>query len=275
MRLTLLAAAALCLAAPAAAQQPDPDSIGLGVFQQILANQGDVQDYTLVLAHGPIRMPVYLYREGEQWKSRLPEEFPLGEMLAIGVMWPEMASEVVYGDEDVMGPDGEARYAGTETVGGRRAHVVEAGFDASEDLPDSMRLYVDVETGQLLRLSMSAAKGDEDDGGISPLAGDLRVTIDLADYTTRDGLTLPVRMRLNMAADFDLSAEDLQRGRAEMARARAELEGVEGAEAAQMRVMMGMMEDLLLRGEVELAVQVEDVRVNSGPPAWLESDEQR
>lgn len=60
--------------------------------------------------------------------------------------------------------------------------------------------------------------------------------------------------------------------RAQIALARTVLQQMQGEEAAQMSVMMDLLEGLLLRGEVDMAVQVEDVRVNGGPPAWLEDD---
>jgi hypothetical protein len=274
MRLTLLTAAALCVAAPVAAQQPDPDSIGLAVMEQILANQGDVRDYTLMRVHGAVRMPAYVHRDSDLWQVQGPPDHPMADLLTMAVSWPNMASEVLYGeDEGAMPLEGEARYLGIEEVDGRRAHVVGAGFDDAEELPDSMRLYMDVETRQLLRIAMSAPMGG-DDGG-PPLGSDLRLLIDLADYTTSDGLTLPTRMRLRMMAELELSPDQRERARAEIAGVRAALEQAEGDEAAQTRAMMELFEGLLLRGEVDLAVRVEDVRVNSGPPAWLEGDESR
>lgn len=188
MRLTLLAAAALCVAAPMAAQQPDPQSIALGAMEQILANQGDVRDYTVTLVHGPVRMPAYVRRDGDEWTVQGPPDHPMADLLTIAVQWPNMASEVLQGEEDETGPDEEARYLGIEEVGGRRAHVVWAGFeDDTEDLPDTMRLYVDVETRQMLRIAMSARMDEEEDEGGLPLGDNLQLTVDLTDYATHDG----------------------------------------------------------------------------------------
>jgi hypothetical protein len=276
MRLTLLAAAALCMAAPLAAQQPDPDSIALGAMQQILANQGDVQDYSVVLVHGPVRMPAYVHRDGDEWTVQSPPDHPLGDLLSITLQWPNMASEVLDGEEDVAEWTEGARYLGIEQVGGRRAHVVWAGFEEdTEDLPDTMRLYVDVETRQMLRISMSAQMDEEEAGGSMPLGGDLQITVDLADYATHDGLTLPTRMRLFMKAALALPPDEMETARAQISGARAALQQAEGEEAAQMLAMMDLFESLLLRGEVDMAVQVEEVQVNSGPPAWLEDDGSR
>ncbi|HEX5868772.1 MAG TPA: hypothetical protein VFY65_00080 [Longimicrobium sp.] len=273
MRLFVLATAALCVAAPLAAQQPDPDSIGRAVMEQILANQGDVRDYTLVLVHGAVRMPAYVHRDGELWQVQGPTGHPMADLLTIAGSWPNMASEVLYGEgAEAMPLEDGATYLGIEEVDGRRAHVVGAGFDDAEEVPDSMRLYMDVETRQLLRIAMSAPMGEQDGG--TPLGSDLRLLIDLADYATRDGLTLPTRMRLRMSADLELSPDQRERARAEIAGVRATLEQAEGDEAAQTRAMMVLLEGLLLRGEVDMAVRVEDVRVNSGPPAWLEGAEE-
>jgi hypothetical protein len=282
MRLTLLTAAVLCVAAPVAAQ-PDPDSIGLAVMQQILANQGDLRDYTVVLVHDAVRMPAYVHRDGDLWRVQGPPDHPMAELLTIAVSWPNMASEVLYGEDadtdgdGVVDPtplEGVGTYLGIEEVDGRRAHVVGAGFDDSEELPDSMRLYMDVETRQLLRIAMSAPVGEEDAG--TPLGTNLRLLIDLADYTTRDdGLTLPTRMRLRMSADLQLSPAQRERVQAEIAGVRTALGQAEGDEAAQTRAMMALFEGLALRGQVDMEVRVEDVRVNSGPPAWLEDDASR
>lgn len=275
MRLTLLAAAALCLAAPVAAQQPDPDSIGLRAMRQILANHADVEDYTLVLSHGAVRMPVYVHRQGELWKVSVPPDHPMGDLLAVAAQWPVMASEVLQDEGEVTELEGGARYVGTEEVGGRQAYVVWAGFDEpQEELPDTMRMYVDMETWQMLRLSMSARMGEEDQDESLPFGDKLRMTVDLSDYTAHDGLTLPMRMRLRMTAELNMTPQERKEAREQMALARAVLGAAEGDEGAQMRAMMDLFEGVLLRGEMDMAVQVEEVRVNSGPPAWLEDSEE-
>jgi hypothetical protein len=273
MRLTLLTAAALCVAAPVAAQQPDPDSIARGATQQILANQGDVQDYSVVLVHGPVRMPAYVRRDGDEWTVQSPPDHPLADLLTITLQWPNMAAEVLEGEEDGSEWDQTARYLGIEEVGGRRAHVVGGGFpEDTEDVPDTMRLYVDVETRQMLRMVMSTQLEEEEDEGGMPLGGDLQITVDLADYATHGGLTLPTRMRLLLKAGLAPSPDELAEARVQVALARTVLQQMEGEEAAQMSAMMDLLESLMLRGEVDLAVQVEEVQVNSGPPAWLEDD---
>lgn len=275
MRLTLLAAAALCLAAPVAAQQPDPDSIGLRAMRQILANHADVEDYTVVVSYGPVRTPAYVHRVGSLWRVSVPPEHPMGDLLAVALQWPVMASEVLQDEEEVTELEGGARYMGTEDVGGRQAHVVWAGFnDGQEELPDTMRMYVDVQTWQLLRLSMSARMGEEDQEESLPFGDKLRMTVDLSEYTVRDGLTLPMRMRLRMAAELNMTAQERKEAREQMALARAVLGAAEGEEGAQMRAMMDLYEGVLLRGEMDMAVKVEEVRVNSGPPAWLEDSEE-
>jgi hypothetical protein len=268
MRLIFLAAAAvaLCMAAPAAAQQPDADSITMGAMEQMVANHGDVRDYTLVLSYGPVRVPAWVYRSGDEWQVQAPPEPPLAEMLGTAVIWPIMLSESAGKEEgDLEDLDlADAGYLGTETVGGRPAHVLFAHFGAGGSLPDSVRMYVDVETRQLLRVD--AAGMPEEDG----LAGaeDLRVSIDLADYAEHDGLTVPMRIRVRMQGDPGLSSKELQSTREDLATARAGLQELQGEEAEAARATLDLFEGLMLRGELDMQVTVEEVHVNTGPPAW-------
>lgn len=269
MRLIVLAAAAaLCAAAPAAAQQPDADSIAMGAIEQITANHGDVRDYTLVLAHGAVRAPVYVHRRGGEWRVEAPSDPPLAEMLSAAVIWPVMLSEMTGKTEDDKVEDlsqASGGYLGTETVGGRRAHVLFARFDGDGELPDSIGMYVDVETRQLLRLDATGVTPE----GALPGGGDLRMSIDLAGYAEHDGLTIPMRMRVRMQGDIGLSSKERQKMREELPEVRARLQAMEGAEREQGLATLALFEGLLLGGELDMEVTVAEVRVNSGPPRWM------
>lgn len=268
MRLISLAAAAaaLCTAAPAAAQQPDPDSIAMGAIEQMVANHGDVRDYTLVLAHGPVRVPAYVYRNGDEWQVQAPSTPPVAEMIATVILWPAMISETVGKEDDSEAfSSGEAGYLGMETVGGRPAHVLFGHFDGGETLPDSVRMYVDVETRQLVRLDASGVVP----GSGLPGSGALRMSIDLADYAEHDGLTIPMRMRLRMQLGQGLSPKERQSMREDLANARAALQEQEGEEREVGLATLDLFEGLLLRGDLDMPVTVEEVRLNTGPPAWM------
>lgn len=269
MRLTYFAAAAaLCMAAPAAAQQPNADSIAIGAIQQMLANQGNVRDYTLVLAHGPVRAPAYVRRSGDQWEVLTPPDPPLAEIIATAVIWPVMISEMSAKGEGESGAlaAGSSGYLGMETVDGRQAHVLFANFGEGGGgaLPDSVRMYVDAGTRQLLRVDVSGVVPED---GI-PGSGDMRVSLELADYREHDGLTVPMRMRVRMQGDLGVPSKERQSMREDIASARAALEALEGEEREVGRVTLDMFEGLLLRGELDMLVTVEEVRINTGAPEW-------
>lgn len=268
MRLIPRLAAALCLAAPAAAQ--DADSIAYGAIRQVHVNHGDVRDYTMVLVHGPLRIPAYVYREDNRWQVATPPEPRIAEMFSAAVMWPEMADVMAMdiGGEDDGGTGVDGRYLGTDTSGGRRAHVLFASFRNTDSMPDSLRMYVDVETRQLLRVAM-AGPVDQEDG--FPRPGTMQMTVDLAEYTARDGLTFPTRLRLWMQVDLGLSADEIQALRETLAQARAQVSELQGPQGDEARVTLDLFGSLAVRGEMEVEIRVEDVRVNPGPPDWFEN----
>jgi hypothetical protein len=269
MRPTILAAAAaLWLAAPAAAQ-PDPEVLAQAAFERMLANQGSADAYTLVLRNGDTRVPVYVYRDDEGWSTEMPSRAPLGELFDLAVIWPGMLDAVEEDDELKAGLE-EAGYMGTEEVDGRQAHVLRVVVSEGADGLDSMRLYVDVESSQLLRMT---AFGLMDDSG-GELIGDgaaLHLSLDLGDYTAFDGVVVPRKMRVRMRMGLQLSPEERQEFQEELDQALAELEGEQFPEAGEVRMLMEVYARLLLEGEVDLPVTVEEVRVNSGPPEWLEA----
>ncbi|HEX2078681.1 MAG TPA: hypothetical protein VHG08_13255 [Longimicrobium sp.] len=272
MRLYTLAAAAaaLWLAAPAAAQQ-DPEALAEAALQQMVANQGTADDYTLVLRFGDTRVPVYVYRENGGWSMEVPPQPVLAEVMSAAVIWPvmlEAAGEKV-GDE----PDPaleEAVYEGVQTVDGRPAHVVSATFTGGEDLPDSMRLYLDAESRQLLRMVAAGRMAESDDELLREGAG-VWMSLDLADYAATDGVVVPRRLRMRMRMELELNPKERQGLREDLDRARRELESESSEEAHEMRTVLEVYGRLLLEGEVDLPITVEEVHVNSGPPEWLKA----
>jgi hypothetical protein len=273
MRLISLAAAVLALgtAAPAAAQL-DADSIALGAIQQLTANHGEVRDYTLLLAYGPVRVPIYVHQSGGAWQVAAPPEPALAEMMSAAVIWPAMLSEMTgkaEGDMDAADlSTASAGYLGTETVGGRRAHVLFARFDGAE-LPDSVNMYVDVETRQMLRLDVRGALPEAD------LAGsDVRMSLELGDYRERNGLTLPMRLRLRMEGDLGFSPKERQSMREDLPDARARAEAMEGSDREQGLATVALFEGLLLHGVMDMELTVEEVRVNAGAPRWMKELDQ-
>lgn len=263
MRFTILAvAAALWLAAPAAAQ-PRPAELALGAMQQMAANQGSANDYLLVLRYRDARVPVYVYRQNGGWSSRTQPGTVWGDVLGNAVVWPAVmrAGE---GAGDGAGALANADYLGTETVDGRRANVLGGSFATGERLPDSMRVYLDAETRQLLRVVAYGRSGQS--GNALPGAG-VWMSLDLGGYTGTDGVVVPRRIRLRMRMELDSRQRESMRG--EVERVLTALQGDTSQRAGELRLMMEAFGRMLRGEEMDLPIIVEEVRVNSGPPAWF------
>ncbi|HEU0299117.1 MAG TPA: hypothetical protein VFR37_06665 [Longimicrobium sp.] len=263
MRLSTLAAAAasLWLALPAAAQ-PRVAELARGAMQQMAANQGSASDYLLVLRYRDVRVPVYVYRQDGGWSSQAQPGAVWGGLLGNAVVWPAVmrAGE---GDGDDAGALANADYLGTETVDGRRAHVLGGSFATGERLPDSMHVYLDAETRQLLRVVASGRSRQP--GAALPGAG-MWMTLDLGGYTETGGVVVPRRMRLRMRMELD--SQQRQSMRRDVEGMLAALQADPSQRAAEMRLMMEAVSRMLQGQEMDLPVTVEEVRVNAGPPDW-------
>jgi hypothetical protein len=281
MRFGIAAAAlaALTLAAPAAAQENAVEVLR-GVLDQLAENTEGVEDYTLTLTAGSLSSSVYVFRDGDEWEVVSPEDEELGELLQTVVIWPmfgDMASEFPDPDE-VTEEDLEELEGifslGSEAIEGRRAHALylnlrEFADDGDEDMPDSMRIFVDPSTRQILRMhvaGMVAEMSEMAPGG----GGEVEVTMDFRDYRETDGLTVPRRLRMDMRMDMGLTDEQRLMMSAGIQAARAEMEADDSEEGRQMAALIDMFIGLLTDGRMELDVRVEDVRVNTGPPSWFD-----
>lgn len=278
MRYSLIAAAALtaCLA-PAAAAQPDPEQIVQQVVDRLVLNHGGAEDYTLVLAYDDVRVPVYVYEQADgEWTSATPPDRPLGEFMSAAVLWPEvMVVNQPVGDGTGEGgnPLEDAVYGGTELVDGRRAHVVRVRFTeaAREMMPDSIALYADTETSQILRMAASM----EVPGMAASVTGGrpvMHMLLEYSDYRAHGGLTVPGRIRMDIRMEMNMTDKERQSMREDIGRALAAMEQEQTPaddEAREMLKMVRVFAGLVLDGRMELPMTVEEVRMNSGRPAWL------
>jgi len=160
-----------------------------------------------------------------------------------------------------------ARYGGTETSGGARAHILiiddPTAFDPEMEMPTeegAARLIYHISADRYLpvRMVMKA----EEDGSSST------VIVDLKDYRTTDGLILPHRMEMR----FDVSLSD--RERREMEAMLRQLESMPEEQRKHMEEMMGdgmnMMQGAL-SGE-PVVVEVRSVTVNTELPIGVFAD---
>jgi hypothetical protein len=269
--------AALVLAAPAAAQ-PNALQVVRGVITQLDRNAEGVNDYTLTLRAGPMTSDIYVYRDGDEWEVASNEDEELGEMLEGLVMWPafgEMAHEFPQEGEvsdAELAELGEMVRVTEDRLDGRAANVLFMRMDGlmeNEEMPDSLRMYVDPSTNQIMRIHVAgSAAGME---GMGPVAaGDMEVTMDFRDYRATEGLTVPRRLRMDMRVEMEIPDEQKQMMATAMQAAQMEAAGNASEEGRQMAAMIEMFMGLLTEGHMELDVEVAEVRVNQGPPSWFE-----
>jgi hypothetical protein len=158
-----------------------------------------------------------------------------------------------------------ATYAGTETVNGVRAHVLQVD-DPSTVNPDMapgdaerMTYYVDAEESLPTRIMM-ITKGGRDDG-----PQEQSVTINMLDYQTTDGLTLPHRMEIQVQMNMS------EQQRRQMEQAMAQMENMPEQQRKQMERMMGdrmeMMKQMMAGDPV--VVEVQRVQVNGALPEGM------
>lgn len=274
------ALAALTLAAPAAAQENAVEVLR-GVLEQLGENTEGVDDYTLTLRAGELRSSVYVFRDGDEWEVASPDDEEMSELLQTVVVWPmfgDMAGQFPDPDEvteeDMEELEGVFSLA-SETLEGRRAHALYLNLrefvdEGDEDLPDSMRIFVDPQTRQILRMhvaGMVAEMGEFAPGG----GGDVEVTMDFRDYRETEGLTVPHRLRMDMRMDLGLTDEQKLMMQAGIQAARAEMEADDSEEGRQAAAFIDMFISLLTEGRMAMDVEVEDVQVNAGPPAWYDN----
>jgi hypothetical protein len=270
---TILAvtAAALLLAAPAAAQ-PNASVVMRQALERLHDNHGpDVRDYSLTVVHEDARMPVYVLRGDDGWVPRTGQS-PMSDLLGMAVFWPPFTYTEV--DREAMEAEAAtAVYVGQEEVDGRPAHLLTVfpSADQSSDAMESMMLWVDTETHQIRRMSVTAAV-PEMDPQILELVGDdarLVITLDARDHAETDGLVMPRQVRVGMRIESAGLTDEVRETIG--TQARKALEGPEAPKVdAPTRALILMFLQLFAPGGMKLSTRLDEVRVNPGPPAWLD-----
>jgi hypothetical protein len=268
MRAGLAAAtlAALTLAAPAAAQ-PSGGEVLRGAIETLNRSHGPaVNDYAFTLVHNDVRTPVYVERGDEGWEVHGPEESVMGDLMGMAVLWPQFLAGSD-SEEAFEGADA-ARYAGSEQVEGRRAHVVSiaVGEDFEMENVDSVTAYVDAQDRNLLRIAVA---GSMPEGG-SPVGGDMRLSVDMLEHRETEGVVLPRRLRVRMTLQMDMDPAERAQMTLGVAALQMQLQGSSDPEAQEMLAAMQLFSSLLSGDGMDLPMTVEDVVVNGGRPQWLE-----
>jgi hypothetical protein len=271
MRRILAAAAALVLASPAAAQpEPDPAQILLGALERAQQNvPAGVASYLVTLSYGPgLRAQLYVARREGRWE--VVEQRPRSPAHLFGgmVIWPLLAEHLRAGmrADDVAQPP--TRYLGEEAVGGRAAHVLMmrvSGLRLGEAaLPDTVAVWVDADTRQVLRVrSSTRAEPSHDDAQRRRprLDGELV----LEGYEAINGVTLPRRWRIVVGVQMDLTDAERQQMHEQLSR--MDLTGT-AQEVAEIRMLNDLTRRVLDGQPMEVTATVEDVQVNPLRPVW-------
>jgi outer membrane lipoprotein-sorting protein len=174
-----------------------------------------------------------------------------------------------------------ATYGGTETIGGAPAHVLHVDDPSKVDpsmssRADRLTYYVDAEQYLPVRIQMemppaqggamggtgSGSSGGGSNGGAS--GPPQRVTIDLLDYRSIEGLMIPYTMKIETNLDETLTPQQRQ----QLEQLQKKLEQMPESQRKQMERMLGdQMERLQKMASGEpTTIQVRDVRVNEGLP---------
>jgi len=166
-----------------------------------------------------------------------------------------------------------ATYEGTETIDGRRCHVLriddltalsDSRMPAMAGVPDnpgSMRMYIDADRSVPLRMDMEVTTTQ---GGDTQT---LQPRVAFSDYRTTDGLTLPWMMEMTMeSVNASISPEEREQARQSLEELEARMKELPEAQRRMMEGMMeGQMEQLrsiLDDGSIRFTVEVQSVEVN-------------
>lgn len=173
----------------------------------------------------------------------------------------------------------EARYVGTEEVGGVRAHVltVDDFGDIARDLGavpdeaegdfdiDEATFYLGTDDQRLHKMTMTGTMTNE--GRTSPV----QIETVMSDYRTIDGFTTPFRTAVTVQGiEGQISDAEREDARRQLEEARRQMEQMPAAQRQMMeRMMGGQLEKLeqMLGGEgFSMEMVVTDVAVNTGRP---------
>lgn len=274
--LLLLALCAFVFAPPTRAQSAE------GVLRDALAqyesDMAGVDNYTI--SQTTMGFPTTLY--AERVEGGAPLDYTHYIVLPSGLQATEgmdeggsMSNPYVMLDRIAE----DARYTGTEDVGGVDTHVIVVDdfqevvreFDA---LPDEAEGELDVETLTLYlgtddrRIHQMRMEGTmEREGRTSPMVMVAR----FSDYRTVDGLTVPYRTTMEMQGmDSQMDPGEREEARRQLEEARQQMESMPAAQREMMARMMGdrleKLEEMLGGEAFTIDVEVTDVQVNTGRP---------
>lgn len=206
--------------------------------------------------HGDV--PVFVPRQSAaQGMGSMPTDFGYGDLAAFADALVE-----------------HGRYAGTQDVRGRSAHVIaiddlsqmaEFGPQSPGDMeftPRSGAIYVDSDLWMPVRMEFEGEATDERG------THDITAVIDQLDYRSVDGLMIAHRTTMKIEGLGAMIDPETQ---AQIDEMRKQLESVPESQRAMIEAMLGPQIEQIERmtegdGAMTVEVEVSEVRVNTGPP---------
>lgn len=142
-------------------------------------------------------------------------------------------------------------YAGTETVNGIECHVIRVDDPSKVDEKlssvNEITYFIGVDDNFIHRMHMAGMN----------MRGDGGMTMDMKDYRTVDGLSLPFRM--------EMLTEMSEEQRQQMEQLRQQMESMPKAQRERMKKMMGDQMEQLMNSE-PIVIEVKEVVVNGDIP---------
>lgn len=171
-----------------------------------------------------------------------------------------------------------ARLEGTETVDGEECHVIvvtdfsgtemasPGAASSGEWTPERMQMFVD--TDEHLSRKMVFEGTVTENGDRRPVS----FTVHLRDYREVEGLVHPFRMEMTtQGLSPQISEEERAQMRQSMEQMREQMAQMSPEQREMMERMMGgkmeKMEKMLTSGAMDVTVEVQEIRVNEGPPS--------
>lgn len=268
-------AALLALLLPAAATAQTAAEILTTAAERHERRVADIDNYTVVQHVAGMRAPVYFEKHMRDGHPVFESRVMAGaDMPAV----PGGQRQQTVGQADMLVRLSErARLTGTETVDGRTVWVLEAddvsglGFGDGEFTPTGVTLHLDQEMYVPLRMEMTGTMAVEGE------SHEVTMITRLEDYREVEGLLHPFRTTITIQgmadampaadrAEMQQQMEELRKQLEEMPPEQRRMMEEQMKNMPQMRQMMEQMEAAAAGEDVEMTVEVEEIRVNEGPP---------
>jgi hypothetical protein len=163
-----------------------------------------------------------------------------------------------------------AEYRGIETLDGARTHTLfvaelrELVTEANADQAKNVHFYVDADTWVLRKMKFDVQM--EDPPGKTQT---MNASVSFQDFRNIEGMQIPFKTVMEMEGlDSAISEAEREEARKSMEELQKQLESMPAQQRRMMENMLGpqlrQLENMLAGEKFEIAIQVEEVKVNTG-----------